>query len=150
MTAAQAGLGQNDTVPGMTKYQIAHELSSLSGQELVDAVAKMLKANGYQQVKRPESAERTQWHIAPDLRCKSPDNRLTYVWCLGVRPFYTLTSLQVLSRTSEQSVVPIPYQTMFVTTGVFTIDALDMVASGRITLIDGSQLVEMMQRVQPQ
>ncbi len=121
-------------------------LLSLSPQEFEDAVALMLTAHGYRDVHRRPS------HDSADLRCRTLDGRATQVWCRRFGPDHLLNEWEVSAATATDGLLikSRSSQAVIVTTSGYTTKALDLAKEYGITLIDGQQLVTMMQRVQPE
>ena len=123
------------------------DLRALSPREFENAVALMLTTLGYGLIQRLEVSD------VPDLLCTAPDGRLTYVWCRRYQPGNLVRQQVVLeARAIVATSSRHPTQAMIVTTSGYTPRAL-AAAQGhldQIQLIDGLQLVTMMQRVQPQ
>jgi hypothetical protein len=123
------------------------DLRALSQREFENAVALMLTANGYGVVERLEVGS------LPDLLCTASDGSSTFVWCKRyqpgnlVRQQVVLEALGAVATGGRHTI-----QAMIVTTSGYTPRAL-AAAQGHfdeIQLVDGQQLVDMMQRVQSQ
>jgi hypothetical protein len=109
----------------------------------------MLTANGYREV------ERTWSKNGADIECVASDGRKTYVTCLNSGGWVLENSIRDALDDLHSGMIPgvdePPERAIIVTAGWFIRDALRLAkrhADG-ITLIDGQQLVSMMQRVQP-
>jgi Restriction endonuclease/TIR domain len=122
------------------------DLRSLSLQEFEDAVALMLTANGYTGVQRVQPEQ------SADLRCRAPDGSSTFVWCNRYQPGNLVRQKVVIDAIGAVATARHPTKAMIVTTSGYTPRALDEAKkhADQVTLIDGQQLVTMMQRVQPQ
>jgi hypothetical protein len=120
-------------------------LLSLSPREFEDAVALMLTANGFRSVLQ------TPRNAFVDIICTSPEGRVTGVVCKGFRPG-NLVGVGGIASAVGASQADHSILTMIVTTTGYTPEALSFASNNRdyVRLLDGQQLVEMMQRVQPQ
>jgi hypothetical protein len=129
------------------QQKILDGLLSFSPQEFEDAVAWALTAHGYSAV----GPLRVR-HIA-DLGCIAPDGARTLVWCRRYLPGNLVRQHMVIEALGALMTAPKPYiQAMIVTTSGFTPRALDYAARhfNQMQLIDGQQLVEMIQHIQPE
>jgi TIR domain/Restriction endonuclease len=122
------------------------DLRALSPREFEDAVALMLTSNGYGQVSRLNVSD------AADLLCTALDGSCTYVWCKRYQPGNLVRQQVVMEALGAVATGGrLPIQAMIVTSSGYTARALALAQEhvDQIRLVDGQQLVEMMQRVQP-
>jgi hypothetical protein len=122
------------------------DLRALSPREFENAVALMLTTNGYGLVSPLNVSD------AADLLCTALDGSCTYVWCKRYQPGNLVRQQVVMEALGAVATGGrLPIQAMIVTTSGYTPRALAL-AQGhldQIRLVDGQQLVEMMQRFQP-
>jgi hypothetical protein len=151
----QPGVKQEDLELDIARLKTLDGLKSLSHAEFIEAIALMLMATGYRQV------ERTRIYGGPALKCAAPDGETTFVACyndLRSQPIVTATVEDALNnlhvdRTPFGDVSPEPKErAIIITIGWYTYEALELAKrhADKMTLIDGQQLVSMMQRVQPE
>jgi hypothetical protein len=121
-------------------------LLSLSRREFEDAVALMLKANGYFRVKRLQGGQPS------DLHCIAADGRDTYVWCKAYGLLHQVNEHVVLMALGAAQTLDPTSLAMIVTMSTFAPRAKSTAkkSDNKIRLIDVLQLVSMMQRVPPQ
>jgi hypothetical protein len=131
----------------LARQKALDELLALSPQKFEEAVPSILTANGYTEVQRLKG-----WQGA-DLDCIAPNGRRMYVLCKRYLPGHLVRQEVVLHALGAgANGKGHPIQAMIVTTSGYTPRALALAQghSDQIQLIDGQQLAEMMQRVQPQ
>jgi restriction system protein len=134
--ARQAHLARLRTLDG---------LLSLSPTEFEEAVAQMLAAHGYRNVQRTGGAG----DLAADLVGTAPDGRKTVVQCKRYAPDNLVGSPVLQTFIGMVTVHHRAGLGLFVTTSGFTQPAIQLARdhSNYITLIDGPQVAERMQRL---
>jgi hypothetical protein len=156
-TVTQAGVSQKDqhldiarikTELDLARLKTLDGLLSLTSLQFEDAVALILADLGYHNLGRPTIRSPSPFPGGHDLHGTAPDGRFTYVWCMAYKPDHPVDIWDV---SVTNVAVKWQFLTMIVTTSRFTSAALDFAKSrsDQITLVDGKQLVSMMQRVQP-
>ena len=148
-TLPQEWVRQKDQA-NLARLKTLDGLLSLSPQQFVDAVALMLKASGYRNIGYPE-------HGSIDIHCTTPDGRKAGVVCKAFRPGRliskaNLVSIGAMLGVSQDILKTDLVMVMVITTSSYTDDALEFARTNedRMQVLDGQQLVAMMQRVQPQ
>jgi hypothetical protein len=134
----------------MQRLKTLDGLLSLAPVKFRDAVALMLTANGYDNVRYADLRYTGRLYAEEDLFCTTPDGHSAYVWCKAF-PLHLLVDDTVVAaairRWSGDSGLVV-----IATTSRFTRAAQKKAKAYRaaVRLLDGKQLVTMMQRVQPQ
>jgi hypothetical protein len=125
------------------QQKILDGLLSLTPREFENAVALLLTRSGYGGVMREEVSH------ASDLLYIAPDGRRTYVWCKRYKPGNPVRQ-QVVMEAIGTVKGKKSSQAMIVTTSEYTNEAQELASNhpDKIQLLDGEQLVNMMQRVQ--
>jgi restriction endonuclease Mrr len=120
-------------------------LLSLSPPQFEAAIALMLTAHGYHIVQRYFP------NYPSDLRFTSPEGRATLVWCRRFRPGKLIGSTQVTASLGAVSMSGPSSLAMIVTTSGYTGQALELAKryAQQIRLLDGQDVISMMQHVPP-
>jgi restriction endonuclease Mrr len=151
MRAAQARQAQAAAAEAARQAHLAqlHTLSgllALTPTQFEEAVGQMLTAYGYRNVQRTGGAG----DLAADLTCIAPDGRNTVVQCKLYAPDHTVGSPVLQTFIGMVTVHHRAGLGLLVTTSGYTKPAMDLARqhAAYITLLDGPQVAQMMQRVQ--
>ncbi len=147
MGLAQGGVNQQDRRLDVARLKTLDGLLSLTPREFEDAVTLLLTATGYRDVGRPPKD-----HIS-DLRCHTLHGRRVRVWCKAYRPNHPIgvgelrTAIGLAASTRDD-----PWRLIYVTLSDYTGEAKTEANryGDQIRLLDGGQVVSMMQFVQPE
>jgi hypothetical protein len=138
---SQTGVRLNGRDVDTASLKTLDGLLSLSPGECENAVALMLTANGYINVDSQLIVHDS------DFSCRVPDGRRTYVWYRQFRPGHLLNDFEVIAAMGGNVGWSGSTRVILVTTSWYTRMALALAKEPGVTLIDGEQLVSMMQRV---
>jgi restriction system protein len=119
------------------------ELLALTPSQFEAAVGDLLHDLGYHEVKRVGRSG----DLAADLRCRDRQGRSVIVQCKRYAPGARVGSRDIQSFIGMVAVHHQADRGIFVTTSAFTQPAIDLAQRHDITLIDGEELVRLVEQV---